>query len=75
MDFAAAKASLVVIISRTAKRKFGARAGGCMFGAGFLSTGRGPVGAVRGLGLMDAGWGLGSRARGWGSGNTNALKS
>ena len=30
-----------------------------MFGAGFLSTGRGPVGAVRGLGLMDAGrsWG------------------
>ena len=46
-----------------------------MFGAGFLSTGRGPVGAVRGLGLMDAGWGLRSRARGWGSGNTNALKS
>ena len=69
------KASLVVIISRTTKRKFGARAGGRMFGAGFLTTGGGPVGAVQGLGLMDTGWGLGSRARGWGSGNTNALKS
>ena len=66
MDFAAAKASLVVIISRTAKRKFGARTGGRMFGAGFLSTGRGPVGAVRGLGLMDAGrsWGRGPGAGG-----------
>ena len=69
------KASLIVIISRTTKRKFGARAGGRMFGAGFLSTGGGPVGAVQGMGLMDTGWGLGSRARGWGSGNTNALKS